>query len=77
MKLIKAILKPFIILGIIFFIIVGLPLILFNMKTEAPMDDYNDTQETLFFQGLDDGLSLLITDPSSEAVTLQIGRAHV
>ncbi|HOJ44481.1 MAG TPA: hypothetical protein PK340_00380 [Bacilli bacterium] len=72
MKLIKAILKPFIILGIILFIIVGLPLILFNMKTEAPMDDYNDTQETLFFQGLDDGLSLLITDPSSEAVTLRI-----
>jgi len=72
MKLIKALLKPIITLGIIFFILIGLPLILFNLKTEAPLDDYNDTQETVFFQTLDDELSALITDSGSESVTMRI-----
>jgi len=57
MKILRRLIKTVIILGLVFFVLIGLPLILFNMKTEAPIADYNATQETVFFQTLDDELS--------------------
>jgi|GEM_PF-1892866 len=60
MKIIKRLIRTVIVLGIIFFILIGLPMILFHMDTAAPLGDYNDTQETVFFQSLDDELSFTV-----------------
>ena len=77
MKIVKRLIRTIIVLGIIFFILIGLPMILFHMETSAPLGDYNDTQETVFFQSLDDELSALITDDEAEGVTFRIGDSFI
>jgi hypothetical protein len=76
-KLVKSLLKTFIILLIIVFVLVGLPLILLSKKTVAPIDQYNTSSETAFYSMLDDELSNLITDINDDTVFLTIDEAFI
>ncbi len=68
----KRLIRTLITLSIIFFILIGLPLILFHMKTEAPLDDYNDAAENGFYQALDDNLTALIVDSNEDTLAIRV-----
>ena len=76
-KLVKSLLKTFIILLVIVFILVGLPLILLSKKTVAPIDQYNTSSETALYSMLDDELSSLITNINDDTVFLTVDEAFI
>lgn len=75
--LFKVLFKVLIILLIIGFVFIGIPLILFQMKTTAPTDQYVEASETAFYTALDQELSALITDSEAEEVFLRIDEAFI
>ena len=68
----KRLIRGLIIFSSIVFLLIGLPLILFHMRTTAPLDDYNATTENSFYQGLDDNLTSLIVDTNQDTLSLRV-----
>jgi hypothetical protein len=73
----RRLLRTLITLSVIFFLLIGLPLILFHMKSEAPIDDYDPEIENGFYQALDDNLSALILDEEEDNLTLRVTDAFI
>ena len=68
----KRLIRLLIIFLVIVFILIGLPLILFHMKTEAPIDQYNDATENAFYQALDDNLTSLVVDSEEDTMSIRV-----
>ncbi len=68
----RRLIRTLITLSVIFFLLIGLPLILFHMKSEAPTEDYNAEVENGFYQVLDENLSALILDEEEDSFALRV-----
>lgn len=77
MKILGKLLKTVIILGVIFGVLIGLPLALFHFKSEAPIEDYTDASESGFFTTLNTELETLITDENEQTVALTVSDAFI
>ncbi|MFA5235422.1 MAG: hypothetical protein WC399_01010 [Bacilli bacterium] len=73
----RRLIRTLITLSVIFFLLIGLPLILFHMKSAAPTEDYDEEVENGFFQALDDNLSALILDEEEDNFTLRVTDAFI
>jgi|GEM_PF-825293 len=73
----KRLIRGLIIFSSIVFLLIGLPLILFHMRSTAPLDDYSDTSTDGFYQGLDDNLTALIVDTNEDTLSLRVTDAFI
>lgn len=73
-KLVLRITIVLLVLGLIFIV---LPLALLYKKTTAPIDQYVESSETVFYTALDNELSTLITDSNKDSVTLTVTEAYL
>ncbi|MDD4183810.1 MAG: hypothetical protein PHI01_00135, partial [Candidatus Izemoplasmatales bacterium] len=58
-------------------LIIGVPMYLLHMKTEAPIDQYVESSETAFYTSFNHELESLITDSEKDTIFLRIDEAFI
>ena len=76
-RLFKFLLWVFISIAILLLLVIGVPMYLLHMKTEAPIDQYVESSETAFYTSFNHELESLITDSEKDTIFLRIDEAFI